>query len=286
MTGTRLRSRLNGRGRPGFTIAEMLLSFVLASVLLGAFYRIMLRQGRGYSQIIVSGDADETARSAAAILASELRQATVGGGILVGTLDAQSITVRSIQGVGVVCAKSAAQPAFAIWRNAGNIQPAVNDTALFYAFALKTWRKLTISAVGTPAYYSMTSCNWAGGRAPDLVVEVAGFTATDTTGILVGSPFRTYRQVQYGVYQANGRYWLGRKVSPSTGSYQVFTGPLRGSTGLRFTYYDASGAVTTTASQVASVKVTVLSESYKQYRTADGTLQYRYDSLTARVALR
>ena len=284
MSGMRLRSRLIGR--PGFTIAEMVLSMVVASVLLGAFYRIMMRQGRGYSQIIVSGDADETARSAAAILASELRQATVGGGALVGTLDAQSITLRSVQGVGVVCAKSTVQPAFAIWRNAGTIQPAVDDTALFYAFALKTWRKLTISAVGTPAYYGMTSCDWSGGRAPDLVVQVAGFTAADTTGILVGSPFRTYRQVQYGVYQANGRYWLGRKISPSTGSYQILTGPLQGSTGLRFTYYTASGAVTATASQVASVKVTVLSQSYKQYRTADGTLQYRYDSLTTRVALR
>jgi prepilin-type N-terminal cleavage/methylation domain-containing protein len=279
----RLRSPI---GRRGFTIAEMVLSMVVASVLLGAFYRIMMRQGRGYSQIIVSGDADETARSAAAILASELRQATVGGGVLVGTLDAQSITLRSVQGVGVVCAKGTAQPTYAIWRNAGTFQTAVDDTALVYAYALKTWRKLRISAVGTPAYYSMTSCDWSGGRAPDLVVQVAGFTTADTTGILVGSPFRTYRQVQYGVYQANGRYWLGRKISPSTGSYQILTGPLQGSTGLRFTYYTAAGAVTTTASQVASVKVTVLSQSYKQYRTADGTLQYRYDSLTTRVALR
>jgi hypothetical protein len=264
----------------------MILSMVVSGALLGGFYGVMMRQGRGYSRMIASTDADESARSAAAMLAWELRQASIGGNTLVGTLDAQSVTLRSVQGVGIVCAKSATDPRYAIWKNGGDIQATVDDTAMIYAHMSKAWRQLKISAVGTPADYSMTSCNWSGGRSPDLVVEVSGFAAADTAGIVVGSPFRTYRQVQYGVFQSAGRYWLGRKVSPSSGSYQVLTGPLRGSTGLRFTYYNASGAVTTTASQVASVKITILTESYRKYRDRDGTPAYRFDSLTTRVALR
>ena len=272
--------------RRGFTIAEMVLCMVVAGALMTGFYGVMTKQGRGYSRMVVSTDADESARSAAAILAWELRQAAIGGNTLVGTLDAQSVTLRSVQGVGIVCAKSASDPRYAIWKNGGDIQATTDDTAMVYAHMARAWRKLKISAVGTPADYSMTSCAWSGGRAPDLVVEVSGFSAADTAGIVVGSPFRAFRQVQYGVFQSNGRYWLGRKLSPSSGSYQILTGPLRGSTGVRFAYYNSSGAVTTTPSQVATVKITVLTESYRQYRDQNGTPRYRYDSLTTRVALR
>jgi Tfp pilus assembly protein PilW len=273
-------------GRPAFTIVEVLVTMIVAAALLIGFYRVLTRQSRGYNQIIVSSDADETARSAASLLAWELRQAAIGGGTLVGALSANSVTLRSIQGIGIVCAKSTTDPAYAIWKNGGDIAATADDTALMYSHMLQVWRRLKISAVGTPADYGLTSCTWGGGRSPDLVVRVSDFSATDTLGIAVGSPFRTYRQVQYGVYQVNGRYWLGRKVSPSTGSYELLTGPLRGSTGLRFSYYTATGAVTTTPSQVASIKVTVLTESYKAYQARDGTVRYRYDSLSTRVAVR
>ena len=272
--------------RPAFTIVEILLCMIVAGVMLGAFYRLMTRQSRGYTRAIVSNDAEESARSASAILAWELRQAGLAGGTLVGSLNSQSITLRSVQGIGIVCAKSTAQPAFAIWKNGGDIQATADDTAMVYAQTQRVWRRLKPSAVGTPADYGMSTCAWSGGRAPDLVVQVSDFTATDTAGIVIGSPFRTYRQVEYGVFQSNGRYWLGRKVSPSSGSYQLLTGPLRGASAVQFTYYNASGAVTSVAAQVASVQVRVLSESYKQYRQEDGTFQYRYDSLTTRIALR
>jgi prepilin-type N-terminal cleavage/methylation domain-containing protein len=274
------------RNRPAFTIIEMVVCMVVASMVVAALYKVMTRQGRAYNQVIVSGDADESARSAGAILSFELRQASLAGGTLIGSLDAQSITVRSLQGIGIVCAKSTSDPRYAIWKGSGDIQATADDTAMIYSQSLKVWRKLKIGSVGAPDVYGMPSCDWAGARPPDLVVQVANFGTTDTTGILVGSPFRAYRQVQYGVFQANGRYWLGRKVSPSSGTYQILTGPLRGSTGLRFTYYNASGATTATASQVASVRFTVLTESYKQYRSTDGSLRYRYDSVTTRVALR
>lgn len=286
MSATRHQRTRSPAMRPGFTIAEMVLCMVIAGALMTGFYGVMTKQGRGYNRVIVSTDADATARSAAAALAWELRQATVGGNTLVGALDAQSVTLRSIQGVGIVCAKSATDPRYAIWKNGGDIQATVDDTAMVYAHMAQSWRKLKISAVGTPSDYSMTSCAWSGGRAPDLVVAVSDFSASDTAGIVVGSPFRTFRQVQYGVVLSGGRYWLGRKVSPSSGSYEILTGPLRGATGLRLAYYNSSGAVTTTASQVASVKITVLTESYKQYRDQSGTPRYRYDSLTTRVALR
>lgn len=277
----------SGRGprRAGFTLGEMLVYMVIAGFVLLAMYRVMQRQGRGYGQQIAATDVDESARGAAGVLAWELRHASMAGDTLT-TLGAHSVSLRSVQGVGVICAKHATLPRYGIWKNGGDIQATTDDSALVYVVGSQRWRQLKISQVGTTAALGVSSCAWTGGRAPDLVVEFTVGTPKDTLGIKVGALVRAFRKVKYSEFQDQGRWWFGRKVG--NGNYEKLTGPLLDSTsnGLTLSYFTSTGASTTTSSAVSVVKILLNTESNKPYRNLAGRPAYRYDSITTKVALR
>ena len=130
------------------------------------------------------------------------------------------------------------------------------------------------------------ACAWPGARPPDVVVEFAVGTKTDTSYIKIGAPFRGFRRVEYAEYQLNNRWWLGRKVGAAT-SYEQLTGPLvsPAANGLAFAYYDTLGAVTTNPAAVGSIAFTLRTESFKNTYVG-ATYVYQRDSLTTKVALR
>ncbi len=104
----------------------------------------------------------------------------------------------------------------------------------------------------------------------------------------VGAPFRAFRRVQYGSYQEDGRWWLGRKVG-SAASYQRMMGPLLAPTdsGLVFTYYSAGGDKTTNPFLVRYVDIVIRGESLGKVRRAGGQAPApQEDALTFRVSLR
>ncbi|MCZ6755706.1 MAG: hypothetical protein O7E49_10375, partial [Gemmatimonadetes bacterium] len=113
------------------------------------------------------------------------------------------------------------------------------------------------------------TCDWAGGIVPGLVVQVV---AGDTAGVRIGSGIRAFRRIQYGIFQQDGRWWLGRKLA-SAASYDILTGPLSSpaDSGLVFHYYDNTGAETTDPTQVIRVELVLQAESYAQARVGSGT---------------
>jgi len=243
---TRSGPALTLRDRRGFTLIELIVSFIIGLIVLGAVVQTMIVQGKGYRKQREQVDVRETMREAAGLLSWDLRQAAVGGSPFVA-LGANNLTIRSPRGLGTICAKAPAvagiQPArYGLWKTAGNIQATVDDTALVYQIGKGGWNKLKITAVGTPAAMGVTACAWPGARPPDLVVEFAVTTTaglpnkTDTSLIKIGAPFRSFRSVQYAEFQQNGRWWLGRKVGQAA-SWEQLTGPLLapGSNGLAFT---------------------------------------------------
>ena len=265
----------------GFTLPELLVSVVLGGIVLASVYKIMINQGRAYGKERELMDVRETVRSGATLLAWELRGAATGGSQL-ATMTADSLTLRAIQGFGIVCAKHATLPRYALWRSGGSIAATSDDSALAY-MGSSQWRRQKISQVGTPTALGVTACAWPGARVPDLVVEVTG----DTSSIVVGASFRAFRTVRYAEYQTSGRWWLGRKVGAAA-TYDQLTGPLLApaSGGLKFAYYDTLGAVTANAAALGAVGFTVRAQSLKQLHLGPGPLQYQVDSLTTRVALR
>jgi len=273
------------RTRRGFTIIELLVSFVVGLIVLGAVVQMMIVQGRGYGKQREQVDVRETAREASALLSWDLRQSVVGGSSF-QVMGANNVAIRSPRGLGTICGKHALLARYGLWKTAGNIQATVDDTALVYQIGKGGWNKLKITAVGTPAAMGVTNCAWTGGRAPDIVVEFAVNTATDTSNIKVGAPFRNFRRVEYAEYQLNGRWWLGRKVGAAAG-YEQLTGPLLapGANGLAFTYYDTLGAVTANAAAVGRVAFTIRTQSFKNTTVAQ-SFTYQRDSMTTSVAIR
>jgi len=277
--------RLSQRDRRGFTMIELIVAFVVGLIVLGSVVQMMIVQGRGYRKQREMVDVRETAREAAALLSWDLRHAAVEGSPFV-VMGANTVTVRSQSGMGTICAKHALLARYGLWKTAGSILATVDDTALVYQIGRGGWNKLKITAVGTPVSMGVTACAWPGARPPDVVVEFAVNTKTDTSYIKVGAPFRNFRRVEYAEYQQNSRWWLGRKVGAAA-SYEKLTGPLLApaSNGLAFTYYDTLGVVTINPAAVGSVAFTLRTESYKN-ATVGSTFVYQHDSVTTKVAVR
>jgi prepilin-type N-terminal cleavage/methylation domain-containing protein len=271
--------------RTGFTMIEILVSLVVGLILLGGVYQMMITQGRGFAKEREIIDGRQTARDAAGLLAWDIRHAASGGSpfMVMGT---NTVTLRSPQGLGVICAKHATLPRYALWRSAGGIQATAYDSALVYQVDKASWVALRIASVGTPAAMGVAACAWPGARVPDMVVELTVTAPADTSGIKVGAPFRSFRRVEYAEYTLNGRWWLGRKVSGAS-SYEQLTGPLASPSlnGLQLAYYDSTGGVTANTTKVASVAVTLRTESFKKTYLQTG-FDYKRDSLITRVAVR
>jgi prepilin-type N-terminal cleavage/methylation domain-containing protein len=275
----------NRQHRAGFTMIEILVALVSGLVVLGGVYTLMIGQGRGFGKQREVIDIRETARGATALLSWDLRHAASGGSPFI-VMGINTVTLRSPQGVAVICGKHATLPRYALWKSAGNVLATTDDSALVYQVNLNTWRPLRITAVGTPAAMGVATCAWPGARVPDMVVEFAVSVAADTSGIRIGSPFRDFRRVEYSEYQLNSRWWLGRKVGAAA-SYEQLTGPLLspGLNGLQLAYYDSLGVATANVANVRSVAVTLRTESFKK-TWLNSTLDYQRDSLTTRVAVR
>ena len=282
---TNVGPRASFRDRRGFTVIELVVSFVIGLIVLASVVNMMIVQGKGYRKQREQVDVRETTREAAALLTWDLRQAAVAGSPFV-VMGANTVTLRSPRGLGTICAKHAVLPRYALWKTAGNITATVDDTALVYQIGKGTWVKLKITNVGTGAAMGVNACAWAGARPPDLVVEFAVTQPSDTSTIKVGAPFRSFRKVEYSEFQQNGRWWLGRKVGQAAG-YEQLTGPLLApaSNGLAFTYYDTLGAVSANLAAIGSVAFTIRTESYKNANSGSSFV-YQRDSLTTRVGVR
>ena len=270
-------------GRRGFTIIELLVGLVAGLIVLSSVVQMLIVQGHGYRKQREIIDIRETAREATALLAWDLRQSAIGGSPL-AVMGSTTVALRSPRGMGTICAKHPLLARYGLWKTGGNILAGGDDSAVVYQVGPDKWTPLKITAVGTPVAMGVTACAWPGARPPDLVVEFAVNSKTDTSFIKVGAPFRNFRHVEYAEYQLNNRWWLGRKVGGAT-SYEQLTGPLAASNGLTFAYYDTLGAVTTNPAAVGSVAFTLRTESYKNTYVGN-TYVYQRDSLTTKVALR
>ncbi|MEO7822485.1 MAG: prepilin-type N-terminal cleavage/methylation domain-containing protein [Gemmatimonadaceae bacterium] len=270
--------------RRGFTIIELLISMMIGLIVLGAVYQLMITQSAGYGKQRELADVRETARSAATLLSWDLRHAATGGSAI-AAMSPSAITLRSVRGVGVVCAKHPTLPRYALSRTAGKIEATSDDSALVLQIGRDRWQRAKVTSVGTPAAMGIANCAWPGAPAPDLVVQVAVNSKSDTISIKVGAPFRAYRRIEYTQYLLGGRWWLGRKVGAAAG-YEQLTGPLLASTGLRFSYFDTLGAPTATPASVGTVAFTLNAESFKKARLNTGAYAYQRDSLTTKVLLR
>ena len=284
MTRLRLVSETR-RTQYGFTLVEMMISILVAGIVMAAVYQLLIGQSRSYGKQRELMDVHETLRSAAALLAWEMRQASAADGDLYA-IGANSITLRSSRGGGTVCVIHPTEPIFGL-RGAGfdEVNDWGDDSLLVYVGSAN-WNVAPIDWVDQPGAMGVGNCELDGG-VPDLALEL-GVNSSDAALIQIGAPVRAFRRVEYGLYhddKGDGRWWLGRRVA-GAGKYEKLTGPLlppAASGGLVFTYRDAAGNVTANPTQVAVIDFVLRAQSYRVWSNAQ---QFQQDTLATRVALR
>lgn len=279
------RGRNRRSSAHGFTMIELLVYVVLALIVLGAAFNVFIAQSGQHGLHRETMDARETLRGAAALLTAEMRGLSASRGDLYA-IAPQSITLRSPQGSGVICVKHVSQPRYGVWQVSGTFQATADDSALVYSVSTGAWNSVKIDQVWDPPSGGISTCAWPGAVPPDVVPQVVVSAPSDTAGVTVGSGFRVFRRTEFGMFQQDGRWWLGRKVGAAA-SYELVTGPLRppADSGLALHYYDAAGVETADPTQVTRVEIVIRSESFGKARSAQGVTT-RFDSVTVVAFLR
>jgi len=302
----RTRASFSRMSRDGFTAVELLIYLLIGVVAVAAVFQLLIGQNRLYSKQRELMDVRSSLRAAASLLAWELRQPSAEGGDLMA-ISPTSFTVRSVRATGIICAEHRSLLRFGLISVLGELSATVADSALVFAAgdpgsADDRWKLVDLVAVTSPPAGGVSTCfwadpsigrgrpikaeygdSWSGDVQPDTVVEVVG----NMDSVFVGAPFRAFRHVEYGIYQDEGRWWLGERVGGAD-TYTRLTGPLKPSQegGLQFTWYDATGNVTTNPTEVALVQVVLRAESIKGVRRASAAASAQEDSIAIRVALR
>jgi type II secretory pathway pseudopilin PulG len=267
---------MRARARPGFTLVELLVATVLGTaVMIGVLTMFIAENARLSTQRELS-DTWLTLRTAAELLAYDLRHASATGGDLAALTDT-AFTVRTRRGGGQICRKLWNYPIYAMTAVSGE-SAVVGDSVLVMPVQNNpVWKSLRVAATGTPAAMTVPVCGIPG----TVPVAAMALNAGDTANVNVGSPYHVFRSTRYGIVNSQGRRWLGRRVNGAT-TWEILAGPLR-MDGFQVTFYTSAGATTTTPSQVAAARITLRGESLGRTNTTRASMQ---DTMSVRIQLR
>jgi prepilin-type N-terminal cleavage/methylation domain-containing protein len=286
------------RSARGFTLAEVAVALVLTGIVSTAIYELLVNNQRIYRQQTQRIELNDNVRSAMAILPSELRgldAADPRGSDIIEMTDT-SVAYKAVRVLRWTCP---------------NLQTGTQlylDTTVYALRGIDpTYDSVLIFADSNPMrreddhwyHADVTSAPQSGSGCPNGAVKInvaLGLQRMTNANqlvarddVLMGSPVMAFELVRMMSYQdVYGDTWLGvQRYGKSTGwsALQPVVGPLvRG--GLKFTYYDATGAVTTNRSQVARIRVTVIGRTSQMVKLTTGSMGYLLDSLNTQVALR
>ena len=159
---------------------------VSSGIVMTAVYQLLIGQSRAYGKQRELMDVHETIRSAAALLAWEIRQASASSGDLSG-VGTNSITLRSVQGAGVICGLNPALTGaglgrLGLGRTWGDFDATADDSVLVYTADTDAWMVGPIDQIlPDPAPAGVAWCDWGGGASivPEVVLDVSAATDMD-----------------------------------------------------------------------------------------------------------
>lgn len=283
--------------RRAFTLVELSVALVLLGVVAAAIHTTLATSQRVYVAAAQRIDLQQNLRAAASVLPAELRQLDAADGDL-SAMSATSLTIRVPRQLGVLCIAPA-------WGGGATLSVIVRQRALFGAPpAFTAGDSLLLYYEGDPA--TRDDDTWLPGavtavaseECPDpdesrpgqrLTLDLGQTDARPSEvdgGIPRGSPVRGFTTATYAQYPSptDGQWYLGLEVAGAT--IQPLVGPLDGPSGVAFSYYDSSGAVTATPAAVREIEVYVRGRTARPVRGTSGGLAYAIDSVVTRVALR
>jgi prepilin-type N-terminal cleavage/methylation domain-containing protein len=251
-------------GSRGFTLIEVLVAMTLTGIVVAGTLRALSAQKKFYARQARILSARHALRASATLLTSELREVSAPGGDLYAMAN-DSVAFRSTAGFGVVCAVNEGSGTLSLIHVAGHLNMDGADSVLVFvengpANDDDAWRALPVVGIST----SGPTCG--SGNPPHRVVTVVGTLA----GIWEGAPVRLFRPFVFGLFEMDGRWWLGRK-NRASGDYLPVAGPLAPPEfgGLQLTYYTPSNVVTSDPTLVARVVISVRAPTYKTLTDPD-----------------
>ena len=301
------------------TLLELMIAVVLLGLMGGLIINFLLRQERFYAGAIEILLTRTQVRQAAGMLPSDLRSISASGKDIIAMTDT-SIEFRSTFGSSYICKSDKSKAQIAIppltlakksvltsWLQ----KPVVGDSLALYVDSTSTamrddgWSVHQITAVTAVATDASPGC-----QSTTLMMKSTDVSLSNPSYVLTlnpiqsgtvsaGAAVRFYKRVHYSLYKApDGLWYLGyydcrTGRTPACNPIQAVAGPFRAYTagqpersGLRFSYYDSTGAVTSDKLAVSRISVLLQGEGTKDIQLAGGSPVTFRDSLRIEVGLR
>lgn len=274
--------------RRGFTLAELLIAMVVTAIVGLALTRLLTSSQRVATTQVEVALMQSMMRQGSNVLVSELQEIgadTLGTADIIAMTDS-TITYRAMGVMGQACDVTNADVEIVTGRIFGSTGiVAGRDSMLLFIegepdiISDDRWAAYPITAVA------------AGGTCPGGASSMSLITSilpADLADVVVQAPIRIFTPMQFGVATSGGQRYLGlRQMLPSGSPMQPLAGPISGQ-GVRFDYYDSTGAVTTTKARVRAIRVAVYGQSDRAVRAAPqaGAVAVDTDSLVTFVSLR
>ena len=258
--------------RRGFTLVELITAVVLVGIVGTAIYQLLVSNQRLYREQSQRIDVNQAARAAISILPGEIRELNAGdpAGSDIILMTGSLLQFKSMRSLYFLCEG----PDFPLMTLDAEGDPLTR--------ADDSWLHADVLSATTG-----TACPGGGAS---LTVKVGGITDPELMAVEGGAPVRGFEVVEVRLYaDALGAQWLGRRRFQKSGSWtaiEPIVGPLS-SGGLQLAYYDSTGAVTATPSNVARISITVESQGTQRVRGTSGQgMDYLLQDLMTHVAIR
>ncbi len=285
--------------RRGFTIPELLVALVMFGVVGITITRVLVTDQRLFQSQTQRIDLQQNLRSAVDILGAEIRQLDASEGDIVA-MGPDSIKIRAMRQLGFICkiptlggsltgltiTVRGTGPGDTLFYGSRNFSVARDSLMVYYEGSTvtrsdDTWLPARLTAVTAQACPN-------GSAGQRLTFNIANLTnpQSNTVGnISVGSPVWGYEyNVVYRSFQStDGKWYVGMRDSSGI---QPVLGPLTGSNGLAFTYYDSTGTVTGVKARVALIKVQVAGQTAQPVFQQKGLPTNPVDTMTTWIGLR
>ena len=282
-------SRLNARG---YTVVELMVALLILSLALTGIVQAFGIHERTFNAQAERIGVQQNLRTGLAVLPAELRALNAKEGDIL-KMSATSITIRSLRQLAILCQVPAL--------GAASVTLTVRQAPFYGTLFDNTKDGIYVFYEGDESLRNDDA--WVPGKITSAPLNTAkcsdgkaaySFTTTLTFGALPavtgripsGAPVRGYRQTTYGVFQhTDGRWYVGMK--DSSAAMAPLIGPLVGSNGLKFTYYDGNNVVTADSSKVARIGISLVGQTTALVRQANMSAPaYKVDSLSTHTTLR
>ncbi len=278
--------------RRGMTFIELMVALALFSVIAAAAFSALTVNQRTHAALRQNMDLQQNMRAGASLLPAELRELNAVDGDITA-MSSTSVAIRAMRRMAFLCQVPVL----------GGILTArtmtIRRAPLFGARAFNPGDSLLVYYEGNAEI--RTDDAWAlaqviavanvncpdGAAGQQLTVNMnLGASPNTANAITVGAPVRGFERVRYYSAQ-NGldgnRYYIGMQTPSGT---QPLIGPLDGSTGFEFVYYDAAGAVTAIPANVALIEIRIRASTARVVHRSSGPPSTVADSLMTSVDLR